>query len=144
MLRTISWTLPGFPESCPGSPVPVVGLPGIPMPICACSLHATCLSIFLIAGLGLEASCWRTLKVVCLCWAWSVYLDLAHYITRLLIAPMLSCAREIHVLCLGGILVACLGVGALGCLKVVVASSWLCHFGPRPAVGLPQGFIVAF
>ena len=56
---------------------------------------------------------------------------------------MYSCAREIHKLCLEGILVACLGVGALCCLKVVVAGCWLWHFGPRSAVGLPQGFIIA-
>ena len=52
---------------------------------------------------------------------------------------MPSCAREIHVLCLKGILVAYLSVGALHCLKVVVAGSWLYYFGPRPAVGLPRG-----
>ena len=34
---------------------------------------------------------------------------------------MLSCVREIHVLCLKSILVAYLGVGALCCLEVVVA-----------------------
>ena len=56
---------------------------------------------------------------------------------------MLSCACEIHVLCLRDILVAYLGVGALYCLKVVVACCWLCHFGPCPAIGLPQGFLVA-
>ena len=40
-------------------------------------------------------------------------------------------------------MVAYLNVGALCCLGVVVAGCWLCHFGPRPAVGLPQGFVVA-
>ena len=57
---------------------------------------------------------------------------------------MLSCALEIHVLCLRDILVAYHGVGALYCLKVVVADCWLCHFGSRLAVRLPQGFLVAF
>ena len=42
---------------------------------------------------------------------------------------MLSCAREIHVLCLRGILVAYHGVRALCCLEVVVVGCWLCHFG---------------
>ena len=50
---------------------------------------------------------------------------------------MLSCAHELYVLCLRGILVAYLGTGVLCCLKVVVASCWLCRFGPRLAVGLP-------
>ena len=50
---------------------------------------------------------------------------------------MLNCAREIHVLCVKGILVAYLGIGALCCLEVVVAGCWLCCFGPRPAFGLP-------
>ena len=36
---------------------------------------------------------------------------------------MPSCAGEIHVLCLKGILVAYLGVGALCCLEIVVAGS---------------------
>ena len=49
----ISRTLPSSPESCPDLPVPVVRLPGAPMPTCTCNLHATCLGIFLIAGLGL-------------------------------------------------------------------------------------------
>ena len=49
---------------------------------------------------------------------------------------MLSCACEIYVLCLRGILVAYLGVGALCCLGVVVAGCWLCRFGPHPAVVL--------
>ena len=57
---------------------------------------------------------------------------------------MPSCARGIHVLGFRGILVACLGVGAFHCLKVVVAGCWLCRFGQRPAIGLPQGFQVAF
>ena len=57
---------------------------------------------------------------------------------------MLSCACDLYMLCLRGILVAYLGVGARCCLGVVVASSWLCHFGPHPAIGLPQGFVVAF
>ena len=56
---------------------------------------------------------------------------------------MLSCACEIHLLCLRGILVAYLGMRVLCCLKVVVAGCWLCHFGPRLAIGLPQGFLVA-
>ena len=56
---------------------------------------------------------------------------------------MLSCARDLYVLCLRGILVAYLSVGALCCLKVVVAGCWLCHSGSRPAVGLPQDFVVA-
>ena len=74
VLRAISQTLPGPPESCPDLPVLVVGPPDAPMPICARSLLATCLGIFLIAGLGLGASCWRMLSVVCLCCAWSVHL----------------------------------------------------------------------
>ena len=57
---------------------------------------------------------------------------------------MLSCARDLYMLCLKGILVAYISVGALGCLKIVVASCWLCHFGPRLAIGLSQGFVVAF
>ena len=46
-------------------------------------------------------------------------------------------------LCPKDILVIYLGVVALCCLKVVVASSWLCRFSPYPAVGLSQGFLVA-
>ena len=76
MLKTIFWTLPSSPKSCLDSLVHVVGPPGAPMPICACSLHTTCLGIFLIARLGLEASHWCTLSVVHLCWAWSLYLKL--------------------------------------------------------------------
>ena len=66
------------------------------------------------------------------------------YITRLLTAPMPSCAREIHVLCLKGILVACLGMGGFCCLKVVVAGCWLCRFDPHPTIWLPWGFLVAY
>ena len=144
MVKAISRTLLGSLELCPDSPVPVVGPPGAPMLICACSLHATCLGIFLIAGLGLGASCWHMLNMVCLCWAWSIHLRPPRYITWLPLAPMLSCTREIHVLCLRSIIVAYLGVGALCCLKVMVAGCWLCHFGPRLAIGLSQGFLVAF
>ena len=57
VLKAISLTLPGSLKSCLNLPVPVVGPPGALMPICACSLHVTCLGIFLIAGLGLGASC---------------------------------------------------------------------------------------
>ena len=57
---------------------------------------------------------------------------------------MLSCARDLYVLCFRSILVAYLSVRALCCLKVVVAGCWLCHFGPHSAIGLPQGFVVAF
>ena len=53
MLKAIFPTLPGSLESCPDSLVPVVGPSGALMPICTCSLHATCLDIFLIARLGL-------------------------------------------------------------------------------------------
>ena len=49
----------------------VVGPPGALMPICPCSFHATCFGIFLIAGLGLGASRWLLLGVVCLFWVWS-------------------------------------------------------------------------
>ena len=63
---------------------------------------------------------------------------------RLLLALMLSCARDLYMLCFRGILVAYLGVEALCCLGVVAAGSWLCHFGSRPTIGLPQGFVVAF
>ena len=56
---------------------------------------------------------------------------------------MLSYTCDLYVLCLRGILVAYLSVGALYCLKVVVASCWLCHFGPGLAVRMPQGFVVA-
>ena len=56
---------------------------------------------------------------------------------------MLSCAHKIHVLCLRSILVIYLGVRAFCCLEVVVAGCWLCRFGPRLAIGLPQGFLVA-
>ena len=55
---------------------------------------------------------------------------------------MPSCARGINVLYLKGILVAYLGVEALYCLEVVVAGSWLCCFGPRPAVGLSRNYLV--
>ena len=61
--------------------------------------------------------------------------------TRL--APMPSCARGIHMLCLRSILIAYLGVETLCCFEVVVAGFWLCHFGSCPAIGLPQGFLVA-
>ena len=43
---------------------------------------------------------------------------------------MPSYAREIHVLCFRGILVAYLGVEAFCCLKVMVAGCWLCRFWP--------------
>ena len=46
-------------------------------------------------------------------------------------------------LCLRSILVAYFGVEAFCCLQVVVAGSWLCRFGPRPAVGLLQSYPVA-
>ena len=65
------------------------------------------------------------------------------YIAWFLLAPMPSCACGIHVLCLRGFLVAYIGVGVICCLGVVVAGSWLCRFGLRPAVRLPQGFLVA-
>ena len=74
VLKAIFRILPGFPKSCPDLPVPVVEPPGAPMPICPCSFHATCLGIFLIARLGLGATCWLALGVVCLCWAWSIHL----------------------------------------------------------------------
>ena len=67
MLKAISQNLHSSLKSSPDSPAPVVGPPGAPMPICACSLHATSLGIFLIAGLGLGASRWLLLGVVCLC-----------------------------------------------------------------------------
>ena len=60
-------------ESCPDLPVPAVEPPGAPILICACSLHARCLGIFLSTGLGLEASCRLPLDVVYLCWAWSIH-----------------------------------------------------------------------
>ena len=50
--------------------------------------------------------------------------------------------RKGTTLCLRDILIAYLSVGALCCLKVVVAGCWLCHFGPCLAIGLPQGFVV--
>ena len=50
---------------------------------------------------------------------------------------MLSCTRDLYVLCLRGILVAYLSVRVLCCLEVVVAGCWLCHFDPCPAVRLP-------
>ena len=53
-------------EFCPDSPVPMVGPPGAQMLICACSFHATCFGIFLVAGLGLGVSHWHALGVVCL------------------------------------------------------------------------------
>ena len=71
--QAISQILPGFLESCSDSLVPVIEQPGASMPICACSLHATCLNIFLIARLGLRVSYWLALGVVRLCWAWSVH-----------------------------------------------------------------------
>ena len=33
--------------------------------ICACVLHAICLGIFLVVGLGLGAPCWLTLGMTC-------------------------------------------------------------------------------
>ena len=57
---------------------------------------------------------------------------------------MPSCIHEIRVLCLRDVLVAYLGIEVLYCLKVMVASCWLCHFGSRSAIGLPWGFLVAF
>ena len=42
-----------------------VGLSGTPMLICACVLHAVCLGIFLVVGLGLRALCWLALSVAC-------------------------------------------------------------------------------
>ena len=56
---------------------------------------------------------------------------------------MLSCARDLYILCLRGILVAYLSVRTLCCLGVVVAGCWLCHFGPRLTVRLLQGFVIA-
>ena len=46
--------------------------------------------------------------------------------------------------CIGGILVACLGMGAFCCLKVVVDGCWLSCSGQCLVNGLPQGFPVAF
>ena len=65
MLRTISCVLPGSLESCPDSFALTVGLLGTLMPICACSLHAACLSIFHMVGLGLGVHCCLVLGVVC-------------------------------------------------------------------------------
>ena len=47
-------------------------------------------------------------------------------------------------LCLVGILVAYLDVGTLCYFEAVVAGCWLCRFGPRLAVRLPQSFPVVF
>ena len=55
---------------------------------------------------------------------------------------MLSRTHDLYVLCFRGILVAYLSEWALYCLGIVVAGCWLCHFGPRLAVGLLQGFVV--
>ena len=55
---------------------------------------------------------------------------------------MLSCAHDLYMLYLRSILVAYLSVGALCCLKVVVASCWLCYFGPRSAIELPPDLVV--
>ena len=63
---------------------------------------------------------------------------------QLLLALMLSCTCDLYMLCLKGILVAYLSVRALCCLGVVVAGCQLCYCSPRLAVGLPQGFVVAF
>ena len=140
VLKAISWVLP---KSCPDSPVPAVGPPGALMLICACTFHATCLSIYLKAGLGLGASCWHVLGVVCL-WGLGPFILVSFSpCTQLSTAPMPSCARRMLVSCLVGIQVACLGVKAFCCLKIVVAGCWLCHFGPCPAVGLPRGLLVA-
>ena len=65
------------------------------------------------------------------------------YDMQLPLASMPSCACEIHVLCQKNFPVAYLGVRALCCLKVVVTGCWLCRFGPRLAIELPQGFPVA-
>ena len=64
-------------------------------------------------------------------------------IAQLLLTPMPSCAREIHVLCFKSILVAYLSMEALCCLEVVVAGSWLYHFGSCPAIELPRSYPVA-
>ena len=42
-----------------------VGFSGTPMLICACVLHAVCLGIFLVVGLGLGAPHWLALGVAC-------------------------------------------------------------------------------
>ena len=144
VLRAISWTLPGFPELCPNSPVLMVGPPGALRLICACSLHATCLSIFLIAGLGLGASCWHTLSVVCLCWAWSIHVRPCVILCSFWLPQWLAAHGTHTCYVLKAFKVTCLGVETFCCLKVMVAGCWLCYFGPCLAVGLPQGFIVAF
>ena len=37
-----------------------------PLLMCACSLHASCFSVFFLAGLRLEATGWLVLGVACL------------------------------------------------------------------------------
>ena len=51
---------------------------------------------------------------------------------------MLSCARDVYVLYLKGILVAYLSVGALCCLGIMVAGCWLCHLAHVQPLGCPK------
>ena len=58
-------------------------------------------------------------------------------------APMLSCARKMLVLCLEGILIACLGVGCFVVLRLwllVAGYAFLAHAHP---LGCPGIFAVA-
>ena len=59
------------------------------------------------------------------------------------IALPLGRACEKHVKCYQCVLVAHLGAGAAGCPGVVVAGCQQCRSGLQPAVGLPQGLLVA-
>ena len=65
MLKTISCVLPGSLKSCPDLLALTVRPLGAPMPICACSLHVACLSIFHVVGLGLETPCCLVLGMIC-------------------------------------------------------------------------------
>ena len=53
-------------ELCPNLFVPTVGLPGAPMPICAPSLHVTCLNIHFVTRQGPGAPCYLALALVSL------------------------------------------------------------------------------
>ena len=52
-------------KSCPDPLALTVGPLSAPMPICACSLHAACFSIFHVVMLGLGVPCCLVLGVVC-------------------------------------------------------------------------------
>ena len=64
--RAVFQVLPSFLELYPDWSTLAVRLPGAPMPICACSLHATCLGIRYVVGLSLGVPCWLALALISL------------------------------------------------------------------------------